>query len=85
MNPKALFYSLWVCRYADDLTYAGLETAFVFMLLLRCTMMSGGSVGWREEGISGDLYFTLEIFFFFNAIILYLQFSEISWCHCTYA
>lgn len=54
-----------MCHYADDLTYVGLETAFVFMLLLRCTMMSRGSVGWREERIGGDLYFTLEIFLFF--------------------
>lgn len=27
-------------------------------------MMSRGCVGWREEGIGGDLHFSLEILFF---------------------
>lgn len=64
-ESKGPVLQLCGCHYADDLTYVVLETAFVFMLLLPCTMMSRGSVGWREEGIGGDLYFTLKIFLFF--------------------
>lgn len=59
----------------------GTKATFAYVALL--PVLTVGCKGWMRWERRQWVALTL-IWNFFYAIILYLQLSEISWCHCTY-